>query len=117
MSIWVGIVGLGFFTNLSILSTLLTNKYLATELPAWYLFVYQILMEQGSQVYAKLTTKFQRFLATLTIVWILMGVVLSNAYRGENISKLAKAIEYRGPKTFQDLVEKNIRVISKLTPL
>lgn len=59
--------------------------------------------------------KKQTYLYLLSGAWILVGIVLSNAYHGENIIELTQPIPPVKPQTFIDLIKHQFVVYSKST--
>ncbi|CAL8114988.1 unnamed protein product [Orchesella dallaii] len=62
-------------------------------------------LEQGNPIYDKAIYHPWMFLVSAT--WMLVGIVLSNAYRGDNICELTAPISPTKPTTFEQLVDKN----------
>lgn len=69
-------------------------------------FIYQILLCQGVRMDRN---KF------MLISWLGMGIVLSNAYNGENISKLSAPLKYLKFDTFRQVLDQNFTIYSPIT--
>jgi len=65
------------------------------------------LLEQGVQL------AYHVFTRLVVVVWIGMGVVLSNAYKGQNITDLTAPLPPVPIKYFKELLELNFTVISR----
>ncbi|CAL8129370.1 unnamed protein product [Orchesella dallaii] len=67
-------------------------------------------LEQGNPIYGEAINHPLIFFVSAT--WILAGIVLSNAYRGDNICELTAPISPTKPTTFEQLVNKNFVIIT-----
>lgn len=70
--------------------------------------VFRILLEQGCNDWIiKGSGNFT------VLAWLLTGVVISNAYKGQNITDLSSPVPPTSIKTFNSLLERNFRLFSE----
>ncbi|OXA49348.1 hypothetical protein Fcan01_15389 [Folsomia candida] len=76
---------------------------------------FRVLLEQGVATINE-QPGLKRFTTRIMLgAWFLMGVILSNGYRGNNISELTSPLKISGPSTISDLMEARIiKVYSRL---
>jgi hypothetical protein len=75
-----------------------------------YMIGFLILLEQDSEVSDR--NKIGHYI-WVVIIWLLTGVVISNAYRGECVKDLTAPINKLGISSFEQLVELNFTIYSK----
>ncbi|OXA45851.1 hypothetical protein Fcan01_18945 [Folsomia candida] len=79
---------------------------------------YRVLLEQGIEnVCAQPDRKgLQRIAIRIMLgVWFVMGVILSNGYRGNNIYELTSPLKISGPTTISELMKSEIKIYSRLS--
>lgn len=72
----------------------------------------RVLLEQGLHHQCS-----QNSCKYINLVWLVVGVVVSNAYKGENITDLSSPIHSKPVKEFQEILAKNFTVYSPVTEI
>jgi len=102
--IWEWVIATAIFSIVSLILFSKSVKFNTIFMPL------DTVLEQGNSVYSSVANG--TGIRHIAGVWVLVGIVVSNAYKGQNITDLSSPIPPIKPTKFSQLVEKNFTIFT-----
>lgn len=96
-----------FASFISILTIMFLRRYYNNSIWNSFIFPFNIFLEQEFSLEERKNRYF-------VLIWLLMGIILSNGYKGDNITMLTAPISKLKVQTFEDLLSQNFSLQSQL---